>query len=310
MLGMNCLIGWNSIASWGEFFGKICKVGGGKYVYANEGSSNIKISALQDHAKTNKHRKLAWAKHEGKKSLQKAMAAANHSCDEALLSLFRAAYFMGKETILFYKISSLYNLLISCKAPMTEKMYHDEKACNDMVFAISSVIQKQVLDRVRDSTFFGLMIDESTNISVKGHLVVFATFLEGVLPLTCFLGLLWIIDGKKDSKVIFDTLMTAVKTWGLDMEKCVGFGLDGATTMVGKNSGVATFLKKVNPFLTSTHCVAHRTNLAALEASKNESYKDMLSEVDSMLNTLSGHFKKSCKRKTALQALQSKLHDA
>jgi hypothetical protein len=154
------------------------------------------------------------------------------------------------------------------------------------------------------------MIDESTNISVKGHLVVFATFLEGGLPLTCLLGLLWIVDGKKDSKVIFDTLITAMKTWGLDMEKCVGFGSDGAATMVGKNSSVATFLKKVNPFLTSTHCVAHKTNLAALEASKNESCKDMSSEVDSMLNTLAGHLKKSCKRKTVVQALQNELHDA
>jgi hypothetical protein len=102
----------------GRIFCRICKAGGGKYVYANEGSLNIKISALQDHAKTNELRKLAWAKHEGKKSLQKAMAAANHSCDEALLSLFKAAYFMGKETIPFHKFSSLCNLLISCKAPM------------------------------------------------------------------------------------------------------------------------------------------------------------------------------------------------
>jgi kynureninase len=107
----------------GRILCKICKAGGDKYVYANEGSSNIKISALQDHAKTNEHRKLAWAKHEGKKSLQKAMAAANHSCDEALLSLFRAAYFMGKETIHFYKFSSLCNLLISCKTAMTEKIH-------------------------------------------------------------------------------------------------------------------------------------------------------------------------------------------
>jgi hypothetical protein len=51
-----------------KIFYKICKVGGGKYVNANEGSSNIKISALQDHSKTNEHRKLPWAKHEGKKS--------------------------------------------------------------------------------------------------------------------------------------------------------------------------------------------------------------------------------------------------
>jgi hypothetical protein len=114
------------------------------------------------------------------------------------------------------------------------------------------------------------------------------------------LGLLWIVDGKKDSKVIFDTLMTAVKTWRLDMDKCVGSGSDGATTMVGKNIGVASLLKKVNLFLTFIHCVAHRTNLATLEASKNESCKDISSEVDSILNTLASHFKKSCKRKYAL----------
>ena len=51
----------------GRVFYKICKEGGGKYVYANEGSSNIKISALQDHAKTNEHRKLSWAKHRDQK---------------------------------------------------------------------------------------------------------------------------------------------------------------------------------------------------------------------------------------------------
>ena len=47
------------------------------------------------------------------------------------------------------------------------------------------------------------------------------------------------MDGKKDSKLIFDTLMDVVKTWGLDMKKCVGFGSDGATSMVEKKSGVA-----------------------------------------------------------------------
>ena len=67
---------WYALFDWVEFnkelgrvFCKICKEGGGKYVYANEGSTNIKISALQDHAKSNEHRKLSWAKHGGQKSL-------------------------------------------------------------------------------------------------------------------------------------------------------------------------------------------------------------------------------------------------
>ena len=104
------------------------------------------------------------------------------------------------------------------------------------------------------------------------------------------------MDGKKDSKLIFDTLMDAVKTWGLDMKKCVGFGYDGADSMVGKKSRVAAQLKKVNPFLTSTHCMVHCTNLVAFEASKNQSCKEMSTAIDSMLNTLAGLFKKSSKK--------------
>ena len=84
-------------------------------MYANEGSTNIKISALQDHAKTNEHRKLSWAKHGDQKSLQKAILVANHSYDEALISLFRAAYFMGKECVPFHKFSSLTPYSLFCE---------------------------------------------------------------------------------------------------------------------------------------------------------------------------------------------------
>jgi hypothetical protein len=258
---------WYDLYDWVEFnkesgrvFCKTCREGGGKFVYASEGSTNVKISALQYHSKCNEHKKLSYAKHVGKKALEKCVAKANNACDEAVMSLFKAVYFLGKESIPCAKFASLCELLVSCKTPITEKLYHNEKACVEMMFAISTILQRQILDRIRDSRFFGIMIDESTDISVLGHLVIFATFLEGGVVTTSFLGLLWIVDGQKSSSVIFNLLIGALKSWGLDMSKCVGFGSDGASTMVGKNTGVATLLKKVNPFLTSTHCVAHKTN--------------------------------------------------
>lgn len=127
-----------------------------------------------------------------------------------------------------------------CKTPITEKLYHNEKICIDIMFAISTILQRQILDKIRDSRFFGIMIDESTDISVLDHLVIFAIFLKGSVVTTSFLGLLWIVDGQKSSRVIFDLLIDVLKTWGLDMNKCIGFGFDGVSTMVGKNTCVAT----------------------------------------------------------------------
>jgi hypothetical protein len=60
----------------------------------------------------------------------------------------------------------------------------------------------------------------------------------------------------------------------------------------------------------STHCIAHRTNLAALEASKNPSCKELSVKIDTLINDLASHFKKSCKMKCALQSLQKELNDA
>ena len=151
--------------------------------------------------------------------MQTAIAAANHSCDKALISLFRAAYFMEKECVPFHKFPSLCNLLVSCNAPMTSKLYHDKKACGEMVFGISSVIQRKVLEKVRDSLFFGLMIDESRDISVQGHLVVFVTFLEASLSIICFLGLLWIVDGKEGFKADFRYTHGCCEDMGLGHEE-------------------------------------------------------------------------------------------
>ena len=112
--------------------------------------------------------------------MEKMMHQVTKSCDEALLTLFRAAYYLGRETIPFCKYSALCDLLLTCKSPITNGLYHDEKSCAEMIYCISIVIHKKNLDRIRDSKFFGLMIDESTDISSTGHVVVFGTFVYSI----------------------------------------------------------------------------------------------------------------------------------
>ena len=97
--------------------------------------------------------------------MEKMMHQVTKSCDEALLTLFRAAYYLGREKITSCKHSALCDLLLTYKSPITNGLYHDEKSCAKMIYCISTIIHKKNLDRIRDSKFFGLMIDESTDIS-------------------------------------------------------------------------------------------------------------------------------------------------
>ena len=62
---------------------------------------------------------------------------------------------------------------------------------------------KKIICRVRNSPFYGILIDESTDISVTGHLVVFATIIEEGVPMIVFLGLLEIEGGKKYVSIVF-----------------------------------------------------------------------------------------------------------
>ena len=179
-------------------FCKLCRDKQAKNVFANVGLVNIKVSAFVKHQISKKHKKLAWATQEGRKVMEKMMHKVTKSYDEALLTLFRAVYYLDRETIPFCKYSALCDLLLICKSPITNGLYHDEKSCAEMIYCVSIVIHKKKLDRIRNSKFFGLMIDESIDISSTSHVVMFGTFVEEGLPISVFLDLFEIPNGKKD----------------------------------------------------------------------------------------------------------------
>ena len=53
--------------------------------------------------------------------------------------------------------------------------------------------------------------------------------------------------------------------FNIPLKQLVGFGVDGCTTMLGKDSGVAVRLQYLSPCLIPFHCPAHRLQLAILD---------------------------------------------
>jgi hypothetical protein len=62
-----------------------------------------------------------------------------------------------------------------------------------------------------------------------------------------------------------------LRFFNLDLKRLVGFGTDGCSTMLGKDTGVARRLKELSPSLISFHCPAHRLQLAILDICKDVS---------------------------------------
>ncbi|CAB5362550.1 unnamed protein product [Rhizophagus irregularis] len=87
----------------------------------------------------------------------------------------------------------------------------------------------------------------------------------------------------------------------LDITKLRHFGSDGAATMTGIRNGVATQLKKLNNFITSTHCVAHRLHLASEEAANETPY---FAHYKTIIKGIYSYFSNSYKRMYELKKIK------
>jgi len=51
----------------------------------------------------------------------------NKACNEAIFSLFKITYILGKKTIRYYKFSALCEMLLFVNANIITKLYYDAK---------------------------------------------------------------------------------------------------------------------------------------------------------------------------------------
>ncbi|XP_076047489.1 zinc finger BED domain-containing protein 5-like [Oratosquilla oratoria] len=120
----------------------------------------------------------------------------------------------------------------------------------------------QLLEQVKNSEYFALQLDESTDVANKAQLLVYIRFIsEGKFVeeiLFCKA-----MTGRTTGKDIFRILDEYMEQNSIDWLRCVGVCTDGAAAMTGKRSGVIAFIKERAPNVVSTHCMLHREALVA-----------------------------------------------
>jgi Domain of unknown function (DUF4371) len=92
--------------------------------------------------------------------------------------------------------------LISASNAIT---YENNVSGREILSAISNSIEENIWNELNEAVAFGIMIDESTDISCDPHLVIYVKYcLYGKIKI-CFLKLLQLKS--KDSKTIFDAII-------------------------------------------------------------------------------------------------------
>jgi len=128
---------------------------------------------------------------------------------------------------------------------------------------ISFDIEEQLLVKIKNSPFYALQCDESTDVSQCCQLLVFVRFLDDDNTIKEELLLLQELVTTSKGSDVMKIINEYFEKHDIMWEKLVGFCTDGAPAMLGSRSGLATLVKEKNRKVLTTHCIIHRQALAS-----------------------------------------------
>ena len=187
--------------------------------------------------------------------------------------LIRTVYTLMKNDIPLEKVNAILELQ-HCNGLKIEYQNLSWTTVTDIQDCIANVLKKTLIEKINRSEYYAILLDETTDITVRKRLSICVGYFYGGTAETSFLGNAELPDGR--AHTITAAVQKFLEEASIDMSKCVSLATDGASVMTGHKSGVGVQIKsKFSPFISLTHCVAHRLNL---------SVTDSIKEIDALKN--------------------------
>lgn len=135
---------------------------------------------------------------------------------------------------------------------------------NELLLLMSNDILRQVIQNIKRSQYYSLIVDETTDCSTHEQVSICIRYLEGdITPVEKCLGMFEVSSttGQQLASVILDVLCRC----DLQLSSLRAQCYDGAANMSGKFSGVQSYIKQHQPLAMYVHCYAHNLNLVLQE---------------------------------------------
>ncbi len=265
------------------------------------GSANFKYGTINDHEKSSQHKEAVAKKRASEKPSQtpaaQGLLALNEHIRKQLEFKFRNIHAVVKHNRPLTDFVWL-NELDKAKGLDVGISYNNEKAGPKFLKNIADMEREHSEDVVADTKFFSLTMDGTTDGGTVEQ--------ETLFMRTCRSGNIdtrFICIGEPEattSEALHAFVLKKLDTHNISphMQKCVGFGSDGAATMVGKRNGLIALLKRDHPSIVGVHCLAHRLELCFRDVfAKNKTYEKLVT----LLLGIYYFYKKSSKQRKGLK---------
>lgn len=167
-------------------------------------------------------------------------------------------------------------------------LYTSKTTQNKIIEVCNSLILKKFISRIKDSEFFSILIDETTDIATQEQMSLCVRIFNNQKMCIEELFLQFYIIHDVTGQGLANSILKAVMELGLDPMKIRGQGYDGAAAMSGNFNGAKTHILNKYPLAKYVHCTAHVLNLAISDSCKMKEVKHcmgIISKICSFFNS-------------------------
>lgn len=163
--------------------------------------------------------------------------------------------------------------------------YTSHRIQNEIISLAGQVILTNIVEEANSSKYFSVMADETADISGHEQLSIGIRYVyeenDNVTLKEEFLGFVKL--DKLNAGSIASSILEFLEKSGLNMDKLVGQGYDGCSTMAGEIHGVQKIIQDKYKKAFYFHCASHRLNLVINDISKITEIRNTIGTVKDVI---------------------------
>lgn len=228
---------------------------------------NNHYNDLKRHTESKKHKtseNIVFGKLQQKFAYRNMESSLEEKRAEAKLALYIACH---------TSINAVDHLSEVCKTafhrnPITDNLRLHRSKCTCILNNVLALYFQHNLLADIGNSFFSIIIDKSTDISVQkflGIIIIYFSESQNKIVMT-FLDMPQLFDFSANG--IVEVIKKTLNKYNFKLNNLIGIGTDNASVMTGINNGVYAKLKKEIPNLILIRCICHSLQLAVSAASE------------------------------------------